>query len=53
MSIPQGHLEIAVPKQFPDGIQIHSGHDEFAGKVMSHIMPPEMVDFCQLQQGLP
>ena len=39
--VTQGHLEISLSEQFPDCIQVNSGHDKVACKGVAHIVPSE------------
>lgn len=42
-----------MPQQLPDGVEVDAGHDQPAGEVVPHIVPPEALDARVLQQALP
>ena len=51
--ISQGHFQVGMPHQFPDGIQILPGHNQFACKIVPHVMPAEITHFRRFKKVAP
>ena len=51
--VPQRHLQVRVPQQFPDSVEVDPGYDQPAGEVVPHVVPPEALDARILQQATP
>lgn len=50
MGISQGHGQIRVPKQLPDGIEVHASHHQTACEVVAEVMEAEVTDRGSLEQ---
>ena len=53
VSIPLGHVQTAVPKQFANDVQVDSLHDEPRSESVSQVVPVKVFDLGFLEVPFP